>query len=106
LGLVKNNGQDAFQLERFLAAQENVYGQALGELKAGRKRTHWMWFVFPQAAGLGTSPMARKYAIGSRAEAEAYLAHPVLGRRLIECAEALLGVSNRTRWRSWVRRMM
>jgi uncharacterized protein (DUF1810 family) len=64
----------------------------LGELRAGRKRSHWMWFVFPQIEGLGTSDMARRYAIGSRAEAAAYLAHPVLGPRLVECARALLAV--------------
>lgn len=66
-----------------------MYAQALREMRAGRKATHWMWFVFPQIAGLGHSPTARRYAIADRAEAEAYLAHPVLGPRLYECLEAL-----------------
>ena len=76
-------------LERFVAAQEGVYETALAELRAGRKRSHWMWFVFPQIAGLGRSPMAQRYAIGSLDEARAYLGHPVLGPRLRECAAAL-----------------
>lgn len=87
---------DTFDLTRFVAAQEDVYERAVRELKSGRKLTHWMWFVFPQVAGLGASAMARKYAIGSRAEAQAYLAHPVLGPRLVECADALLSVTGRT----------
>jgi len=78
------------ELDRFLTAQEHIYPTALDELRAGRKRTHWMWFVFPQLAGLGSSAMAVRFAITSRAEAQAYLAHPVLGARLVECAEALL----------------
>ena len=77
---------DPFDLARFLAAQSSVFGQVLAELGAGRKRTHWMWFVFPQIAGLGHSTMARRYAIASLAEARAYLAHPVLGSRLEACA--------------------
>lgn len=77
-------------LQRFLDAQAPVYETALAELRAGRKRTHWMWFIFPQRAGLGTSAMSRRFAIQSTDEAEAYLAHPVLGPRLIACAEALL----------------
>ena len=80
----------AFDLDRFVAAQAPIYAQALSELKAGRKRSHWMWFVFPQLAGLGRSPTARYYAIASAEEARAYLAHPVLGPRLRECAEVLL----------------
>lgn len=76
-------------LSRFLAAQAEIYGQALRELRAGRKATHWMWFVFPQIAGLGLSPTARLYAIADRDEAAAYLTHPVLGPRLREAAEAL-----------------
>ena len=87
---------DPFDLERFVRAQEGVYEAALAELRAGRKRSHWMWFVFPQLAGLGTSPMAQRYAIGSLAEARAYLGHPVLGPRLRACAETLLGVEGRT----------
>ena len=79
-----------FDLEHFVAAQEGVYPQALAELRAGQKRSHWMWFVFPQFAGLGTSPMAVRYAIGSADEAQAYLAHPVLGLRLREGVAAML----------------
>ena len=76
---------DPFDLARFIAAQRPVYGDVVTELKAGRKESHWMWFVFPQAAGLGHSAMSVRYAIGSPAEARAYLAHPVLGPRLREC---------------------
>ena len=81
---------DEFDLERFVAAQEPVYAQALGELRAGRKRSHWMWFIFPQLAELGRSSTARFYGIGSAAEASSYLRHPVLGPRLAECGQALL----------------
>src|SRR5688572_30698624 len=84
-----------FDLDRFVAAQEGVYRSALDELRAGRKTGHWMWFVFPQVAGLGSSDMSRRYAIGSLAEARAYLAHPILGARLRECARALLAVRGR-----------
>lgn len=89
---------DPIDLERFLAAQDEggTYERALGELRAGRKRSHWMWFVFPQEAGLGQSAMSRRYAIGSPEEARAYLAHRVLGARLRECAAALLGVEGRS----------
>lgn len=83
-------------LERFVVAQEGVHERALAELRAGRKRTHWMWFVFPQLAGLGVSAMARRYAIADLAEARAYLAHPVLGPRLEQCAWVLLGITGRT----------
>ncbi|MEG3084463.1 DUF1810 domain-containing protein [Sphingomonas sp. PB2P12] len=76
-------------LERFVAAQADVYSQALAELRAGGKRSHWMWFVFPQIAGLGHSAMARTYAIASAGEARAYLAHPILGPRLIEATETV-----------------
>lgn len=86
------NAADPLDLGRFLAAQAPVYAQALAELRAGRKRSHWMWFIFPQLEGLGTSEMARRYAIASREEAERYLTHPVLGPRLVECAQALLAV--------------
>ena len=79
-----------FDLDRFVAAQEGVYAAALGELRRGRKTSHWMWFVFPQIAGLGHSATARFYAIASIGEARAYLAHPLLGLRLGECAAALL----------------
>ncbi|WP_125611263.1 DUF1810 domain-containing protein [Specibacter cremeus] len=89
---------DPYDLDRFVAAQDQggTYDAALAELRAGAKTSHWMWFVFPQVAGLGMSFMARRYALGSVDEAEAYLAHPVLGPRLRECAEAVLGVHGRT----------
>jgi uncharacterized protein (DUF1810 family) len=82
-------------LSRFVAAQEQVYPRALAELIAGRKASHWMWFVFPQVAGLGHSPMAVRYAIRHRAEAAAYLTHPLLGARLREATEAALGWAGR-----------
>jgi uncharacterized protein (DUF1810 family) len=87
---------DPYDLARFLAAQAPVIETALGELRAGRKRTHWMWFVFPQLRGLGTSPMAQRYGISSFAEARAYLAHPVLGPRLRVCTEAVLAHAGRS----------
>jgi uncharacterized protein (DUF1810 family) len=87
---------DPFDLQRFVDAQQPVYGQALGELRRGRKQSHWMWFVFPQLAGLGSSPTAQRYALGSLAEAQAYLAHPVLGRRLREAAAAVNAVEGRS----------
>ena len=87
---------DPFDLNRFVEAQKGVYETALSELVAGQKRSHWMWFIFPQVAGLGSSTMARKYAIRSREEAKAYLQHPVLGPRLNECTSALLRVENRS----------
>jgi uncharacterized protein (DUF1810 family) len=79
-----------FDLDRFVAAQAPIYALALAELRRGRKQSHWMWFVFPQIAGLGSSAAARHYAIGSAGEAWAYLAHPLLGARLVECTEAML----------------
>ena len=87
---------DPFDLERFVEAQKPVYARVLGELRAGHKTSHWMWFVFPQIAGLGGSPMAIRYAIASLAEARAYLDHPVLGPRLRECCEILEGLEGRT----------
>jgi uncharacterized protein (DUF1810 family) len=84
-----------FDLERFVKAQDEVYRTVLAELRNGRKRSHWMWFVFPQVAGLGHSEIARKYAIGSSDEAAAYLAHPVLGPRLRECAALVLAIGDR-----------
>ena len=87
---------DPHDLARFLAAQEGCHARALAEIRGGRKRSHWMWFVFPQIAGLGRSATARRYAIASLDEARAYLAHPVLGPRLVECASALLDVPGRT----------
>jgi uncharacterized protein (DUF1810 family) len=83
---------DPFDLERFVAAQAPVIETALAELTAGRKRSHWMWFIFPQLEGLGYSAMAQRYAIGSLAEARAYLAHPLLGPRLVGCTEAVLAI--------------
>jgi uncharacterized protein (DUF1810 family) len=87
---------DPFDLARFVDAQESVYAQVLNELKAGRKRSHWMWFIFPQIEGLGASPMARKFAISGREEAEAYLGHPVLGPRLRECTKLLIAAPHRS----------
>src|SRR6187401_935311 len=81
---------ETFDLDRFVEAQSSSYPQALVELRAGRKRTHWMWYVFPQMRGLGRSAMSDRYGISSLAEARAYLAHPVLGERLLECAGAVL----------------
>ncbi|QXP83135.1 DUF1810 domain-containing protein [Methylococcus sp. Mc7] len=80
---------DPFDLHRFLAAQANDYGIAIAELRAGRKRTHWMWYVFPQLRGLGISPISQFYGIGSAEEARAYLGHEVLGMRLGECVSVL-----------------
>lgn len=84
--------EDRFGLQRFVDAQEDaaIYARALAELRDGRKQSHWIWFVFPQLAGLGTSPMSQAYAIRSLEEARAYLAHPLLGPRLRECCAALL----------------
>ena len=81
---------DPHDLTRFTKAQDGVYAHALAELTTGHKRTHWMWFIFPQAKGLGSSYQSTLYGIGSLAEARAYLAHPVLGPRLVECTETLL----------------
>jgi uncharacterized protein (DUF1810 family) len=81
-----------FDLDRFLSAQTGIFDTALSELEAGRKQSHWMWFIFPQMRGLGISPTAYKYGIVSLEEAKAYLAHPVLGERLRRCTEAVLGV--------------
>ena len=87
---------DPFDLERFVRAQDPVFRAVEAELARGRKQTHWMWFVFPQISGLGSSAMSQRYAIGSRAEAKAYLAHPVLGARLIECTGLVLAVQGRS----------
>lgn len=76
-------------LERFVAAQEQIYTRALDEIRRGKKRSHWMWLIFPQLAGLGRSAMAQRYAIADAVEARAYLAHPLLGQRYIECVSAL-----------------
>lgn len=81
---------DPFDLARFVHAQQAAYAQALAELRAGRKRSHWIWYVLPQLRGLGMSAMAERYGLGGLAEARAYLAHPVLGPRLHECVAAML----------------
>ncbi len=83
---------DPFDLARFVTAQEKVYPDALAEVRDGYKVSHWMWYVFPQVAGLGSSSMARQFAVTSADEAAAYLAHPLLGPRLVECCEAALAV--------------
>ena len=87
---------DPYNLSRFVQAQEQTYDQALAELNAGRKRSHWMWYVFPQLDGLGSSPITKRYSIKSEAEARAYLDHPVLGQRLVDCAEAILRVEGKS----------
>ena len=92
----RDDSRDPHDLRRFLRAQEQDYDAALAEIRAGRKHSHWMWYVFPQYAGLGYSETARRYAVGSLAEARAYLAHPVLGARLEEISAALLRHRGRT----------
>jgi uncharacterized protein (DUF1810 family) len=84
------------RLERFIDAQAPIYAQALGELRGGQKQSHWIWFIFPQIAGLGRSPMSRAYAIQSLDEARDYLAHPVLGSRLRECCQALMNLRDKS----------
>jgi uncharacterized protein (DUF1810 family) len=87
---------DPYDLERFVQAQENDYRAALSEITAGRKRSHWMWYIFPQFEGLGYSSMSRRYSIKSLEEAQAYLRHPILGPRLLECCEAVVAIDGRT----------
>lgn len=87
---------DAFDLERFVDAQAPVYPRVLSELRQGRKQSHWMWFIFPQLAGLGHSAMARRYGLSSRVEAVAYLGHAILGTRLRECTALVNAVEGRT----------
>ncbi|HSQ78750.1 MAG TPA: DUF1810 domain-containing protein [Nitrospirota bacterium] len=87
---------DPYDLARFISAQEGVYDRALAELRDGRKSSHWMWYIFPQIDGLGHSPTTRLYSIKSLEEARQYLAHPVLGARLVACAEAVLAVQGRS----------
>ena len=89
---------DPYRLERFLQAQDSggTFQRAVAELRAGRKVSHWMWFIFPQIAGLGLSAMSRRYAISGLAEARAYLEHPVLGTRLVECATILAATDGRS----------
>ena len=88
--------QDSYDLQRFVDAQDRVFDQVCQELKDGLKRSHWMWFVFPQIEGLGFSQMAARYAISSLAEAKAYLAHPILGPRLKECTQLVVQVEARS----------
>ena len=87
---------DRFQLQRFVDAQQPIYEAVLSELRAGRKRSHWMWFIFPQISGLGHSSTAQTFAVSSLAEAAAYLAHPILGPRLRECAGLVAGIKGRS----------
>ena len=87
---------DPFDLERFLGAQAGSYATALSEIRAGRKRSHWIWYIFPQLRGLGVSSTSEHYGISGLDEARAYLSHPVLGPRLVQCAEALLSLNGRT----------
>jgi len=89
-------GEDPYNLTRFVSAQEDNYAQALAELQSGRKRSHWMWYIFPQIDGLGWSATSRFYAIKNLDEAQAYLNHPVLGQRLLECAQAILDVNGQS----------
>ena len=88
--------EDPFDLNRFVEAQREDYSQALTEIRAGRKRSHWMWYIFPQFDGLGVSSTAQHFAIKSVEETKAYLAHPILGARLRECVDALLNLEGRT----------
>ena len=90
------DGGDPHDLKRFISAQEGVYERVLSELRGGLKRSHWMWYIFPQIDGLGYSPTTRHYAIKSLEEARQYLSHPVLGARLRECAETVLDVNDRS----------
>ena len=90
------NRDDRYDLNRFIGAQEQVYNAVLTELRNGRKRSHWMWFIFPQIDGLAQSSTSKFYAVKSHEEALAYLNHPVLGKRLNDCAEAVLAVEGRS----------
>ncbi len=87
---------DPFDLQRFVDAQDRVYDQVLAELRAGAKRSHWIWFIFPQLSALGRSSTAKRFGIASLAEAQAYLAHPVLGSRLRECTRLVLAIDGRS----------
>ena len=94
--IATNPPSDPFDLIRFVQAQDDRYDHALAEIRAGRKRSHWMWYIFPQIDGLGFSAMSQRYSIKSIAEAKAYLSHPVLAKRLVECCEAALAVEGRS----------
>jgi uncharacterized protein (DUF1810 family) len=91
-----NDYDDPFDLRRFTNAQDRIYDSVLAELKSGQKRSHWMWYIFPQIHGLGHSSTSKYYAIKSIEEARQYYTHPVLGRRLLECADAVLGIKERS----------
>lgn len=93
---MEENSEDPFDLQRFVQAQDGIYGSALSELRDGRKKSHWMWFIFPQIRGLGSSETSRRYAITGLDEARTYLKHPLLGPRLLECAQAVLDVEGRS----------
>ena len=88
--------EDSFALSRFVQAQEDVYEHVIAELQSGKKRSHWRWFIFPQFDGLGFSATSRHFAIKNLEEAKAYLEHPILGARLLACAEAVMGIEGRT----------
>ncbi|MBW4047862.1 MAG: DUF1810 domain-containing protein [Proteobacteria bacterium] len=88
----RRHDPDRFDLDRFLTAQAGAYAQAVGELRSGHKQSHWMWFIFPEFTGLGASPMSQRYAIRSLAETKAYLLHPLLGVRLLECTRIVNGL--------------
>ena len=93
-----SGSSDSYDLNRFVQAQEHSYERALAEIRQGEKVSHWIWYIFPQLEGLGSSPTTRRYSIKSLSEAEAYLNHPVLGSRLKECAEAALAVEGASAW--------
>ena len=94
--MTEQQASDPYDLQRFVAAQATIFEKACAELKAGCKESHWMWFIFPQIAGLGRSPMAQRFAISGRDEAEAYLRHPLLGYRLRRCTELVNGAEGRS----------
>lgn len=94
--VMSQDQEDPYDLNRFIEAQDTNYDDAIAEIRAGRKRSHWMWYVFPQLTGLGQSAMSYRYGIRGEEEARAYLSHPVLGRRLHDCAEAILAVQARS----------
>jgi uncharacterized protein (DUF1810 family) len=93
---VSDSRDDPRNLSRFVQAQQDDYEQALSEIQSGRKRSHWMWYIFPQLDGLGQSATSRRYSIKSIAEADAFLNHPILGARLLECCEAVIAVEGRS----------
>src|SRR3954451_24186606 len=92
---LNRSAPNPYNLERFVSAQQAIYPQVVSELRAGKKTSHWMWFIFPQIRGLGRSPISLEYAISSREEARAYLQHPILGPRLKECTRLVLGLQGR-----------